>query len=103
VSGWQLLALWAMSALGVFAIPAYCVGWWNGRRCLRAVLDATRLPPVVVHEVRTVSPDTAPTMPLSRCPEPPLLWSEQRVALDAIGREVDQMIAATERLPRWAR
>jgi hypothetical protein len=104
VSAWQLLAVWAMSGLAAFGIPAYFVGWWNGRRCLRAVLDATRLRPVVVHEVRIVSADTATTLPLSRAIEPPWLWSEQRAGLDAHEREVRAMIeAAAETLPRWAR
>jgi hypothetical protein len=101
VTGWQLIAVWAMFAVGLVGLPAYFIGWWNGRRCLRAVLDATRLRPVVIHEVRIVSADTATTMPLSRAVEPPMLWSEQQVALDAIGREVAQMIEAAERRSRW--
>ena len=104
MTGWQLIAVWVMLAVGTFGIPAYFIGWWNGRRCLRAVLDTTRLRPVVVHEVRIVSADTAPTMPLSRAVEPPLLWSEQRQAIDAHEREVRAMIeAAAEHLPAWAR
>jgi hypothetical protein len=103
VTGWQLVTLWAMTAFAAFGLPGYFVGWWNGRRCLRHVLDPANLPPVltVVHEVRIVSPDTATTMPLSRAIEPPWLWSEQQVALDAIGREVGQMIDATRQRAGW--
>lgn len=103
MTGWQLATLWVMLGVAGFGLPGYFVGWWNGRRCLRHVLDPANLPPVltVVHEVRIVSPDTATTMPLSRAVEPPWLWSEQQVALDAIGREVGQMIDATRQRAGW--
>ena len=104
MTGWQLVTVWGLLALATFGLPAYFVGWWNGRRCLRIALDATELRPVVVHEVRIVSPDTAATMPLSRCVEPPWLWSEQQAGLAAHEREVRAMIqAAAEHLPGWAR
>lgn len=104
MTGWQLVTVWGLFGLATFGIPGYFVGWWNGRRCLRIALDPTELRPVVVHEVRIVSGDTAATMPLSRCVEPPTLWSEHRATLDHHEREVQAMIqAAAEHLPGWAR
>jgi hypothetical protein len=103
VTGWQLTAVVIMLGLAGFGLPGYFAGWWNGRRCLRKVLDPANLRPVIVHEhlVRIVSEDTAVTMPLSRCVEPPWLWSEHQVALADTEREVRQMIAESTRRAGW--
>lgn len=38
MTGGQLAVVWALLALALAGIPGYWLGWWNGRRCLRADL-----------------------------------------------------------------
>jgi hypothetical protein len=96
VTGAELVIVWALFALAIFGVPAYWVGWWNGRRCLRADLAAAPPPrPPRVLEVRLLAPEAEPFT------VPALLWSEQQAAIDAHDREVRAMIDAAEaRVPR---
>jgi hypothetical protein len=113
VSTAQTAAVWALFAFAIFGVPGFWVGWYVGRRSLRAALARELLP--VVHEVRiTVAAQPSPLALAGRLPADPdvfdtvpmLLWSEHAAALDAHEREVRTMIAETERFPdgkrrRW--
>ena len=65
MSGTQLVILWALFAIALIGIPAYALGWWNGRRCLRGALVAAPVPDL---EVRVISVEPTPPRIASRLP-----------------------------------
>jgi hypothetical protein len=104
VTGWQIVALWAMLGLAAFGIPGYTLGWWNGRRCLRAALDPGQLRPVPEPHTRS-APAALPTT--GRFPavddRPPfdtaplIIMSEHYATLADYEREVRELVAEGEK------
>jgi hypothetical protein len=110
MSAGQLAIVWALFAFATMGVPGFWLGWYAGRRCLRADL-ARELGPVV-QEVRVfVTPQPSPLALAGRLPaapdpfdtEPLLLWSQQAAAIDAHEREITAMIDEAERRSPYGR
>lgn len=97
MTGWQWLIVAALLALAIAGIPAYALGWWNGRRLLRRALDVGKLPAV---ELGARLVDDWPTAPLPIAgrfpPVPPLLESQLRALGDKTVRQVHEWTVAAE-------
>lgn len=95
MTGWQWLLVGVLFALALAGIPGYALGWWNGRRCLRAALDVGRLPPV---ELGLRFCDQADTLPIAgRFPVvPPMLESELLALGDKTVRQVHEWTVAAQ-------